>query len=165
MPSADQVPIKLSHLTMRWHEWFFLIAGSTGSALRCCLGTGPIQAEKLRPDRKAFGSEGIRLARPNQLLGLMARFFVHGHDPPRASVGSRSFCARANQVMRTCPTKQTQFFSKNPTRVNSIPDPVEPTFPNATDGPRHVCGLRPVQKSRRYQRERRRYLLMPRSGG
>src|ERR1700722_16128711 len=49
MPSADQVPIKLSHLTMRWHEWFFLIAGSTGSALRCCLGTGPIQAEKLRP--------------------------------------------------------------------------------------------------------------------
>src|ERR1700675_1271576 len=34
MPSADQVPTKLSHSTVRWHEWVVLIAGSTGSALR-----------------------------------------------------------------------------------------------------------------------------------
>src|SRR6476661_4253540 len=34
MPSADQVPTKLSHSTMLWHEWVVLIAGSTGSALR-----------------------------------------------------------------------------------------------------------------------------------
>src|SRR5262249_56359851 len=34
MPSADQVPVKSSHSTMRWHVWFVLIAGSTGSALR-----------------------------------------------------------------------------------------------------------------------------------
>src|SRR5438034_10497902 len=34
MPSADQVPVKSSHLTMRWHMWVVLIAGSTGSALR-----------------------------------------------------------------------------------------------------------------------------------
>src|SRR5258706_903937 len=34
MPSADQVPVKLSHSTMLWHEWVVLIAGSTGSALR-----------------------------------------------------------------------------------------------------------------------------------
>src|SRR5258708_19761610 len=34
MPSADQVPVKTSHSTMRWHMWVFLIAGSTGSALR-----------------------------------------------------------------------------------------------------------------------------------
>src|SRR4029453_8483396 len=34
MPSADQVPTKLSHSTMLWHEGVVLIAGSTGSALR-----------------------------------------------------------------------------------------------------------------------------------
>src|SRR5215475_13397594 len=34
MPSADQVPVKSSHSTMRWPEWVVLIAGSTGSALR-----------------------------------------------------------------------------------------------------------------------------------
>ena len=31
---ADQVPVKIPHSTMRWHEWVVLIAGSTGSALR-----------------------------------------------------------------------------------------------------------------------------------
>src|SRR6266403_5012292 len=31
MPSADQVPVKTSHSTMRWHMWVVLIAGSTGS--------------------------------------------------------------------------------------------------------------------------------------
>ena len=34
MPSADQVPVKSPHSTMRWHLWVVLIAGSTGSALR-----------------------------------------------------------------------------------------------------------------------------------
>jgi len=34
MPSADQVPVKSSHSTMRWHIWGVLIAGSTGTALR-----------------------------------------------------------------------------------------------------------------------------------
>src|SRR5271163_3983671 len=34
MPSADQVPTKLSHSRMLWHMWVVLIAGSTGSALR-----------------------------------------------------------------------------------------------------------------------------------
>ena len=28
--------------------------------LECCFGTSPIQAEKLRPDRKAFGSATLR---------------------------------------------------------------------------------------------------------
>jgi hypothetical protein len=27
MPSADQVPVKTAHSTMRWHEWVVLIAG------------------------------------------------------------------------------------------------------------------------------------------
>src|ERR1700745_4332062 len=34
MPSADQVPIRSTHSTMRWHKWVVLIAGSTGTALR-----------------------------------------------------------------------------------------------------------------------------------
>jgi hypothetical protein len=34
MPSADQVPVKNPHSTMRWHKWVVLTAGSTGSALR-----------------------------------------------------------------------------------------------------------------------------------
>src|SRR6267142_2747810 len=34
MPSADQVPIKLPHLTMLRPKWVVLIAGSTSSALR-----------------------------------------------------------------------------------------------------------------------------------
>src|ERR1700723_23433 len=34
MPSADQVPVKTTHLTMLWPKWVILIAGSTGSALR-----------------------------------------------------------------------------------------------------------------------------------
>src|SRR6202035_1590956 len=34
MPSADQVPIKLPHLTMLRPKWGVLTAGSTGSALR-----------------------------------------------------------------------------------------------------------------------------------
>src|SRR5436190_6894528 len=34
MPSADQVPVKNTHSTMRWPKWVVLIAGSTGSALR-----------------------------------------------------------------------------------------------------------------------------------
>src|SRR5271170_463237 len=34
MPSADQVPVKCPHSTMRWRKWVVLIAESTGSALR-----------------------------------------------------------------------------------------------------------------------------------
>jgi hypothetical protein len=34
MPSADQVPVKTSHSKMLWPLWVFLIAGSTGAALR-----------------------------------------------------------------------------------------------------------------------------------
>src|SRR5499433_3045795 len=34
MPSADRVPVKTTHSTMRWPKWVVPIAGSTGSALR-----------------------------------------------------------------------------------------------------------------------------------
>ena len=32
MPSADQVPVKSSHSTMRWHMWVVLIACMFGSS-------------------------------------------------------------------------------------------------------------------------------------
>ena len=41
MPSADQVPVKSSHSTMRWPKWVVLIAGSTGSALRAVRSPQP----------------------------------------------------------------------------------------------------------------------------
>src|SRR5262249_4927664 len=34
MPSADRVPVKTTHSTMRWPKWVVLNAGSTGPALR-----------------------------------------------------------------------------------------------------------------------------------
>lgn len=34
MPSADQVPVKSAHSTVRWPKWVVLITGSTRSALR-----------------------------------------------------------------------------------------------------------------------------------
>lgn len=40
MPSADQVPVKRTHSTMRWPKWVVLITGSTRSALRA---VGPFQ--------------------------------------------------------------------------------------------------------------------------
>ena len=40
MPSADQVPVKSAHSTMRWPKWVVLITGSTRSALRA---VGPLQ--------------------------------------------------------------------------------------------------------------------------
>src|SRR5271169_6584483 len=49
MPSADQVPVKSTHSTMRWHKWVVLIAGSTGSALRA-----------VRPFQPSHHAGGIR---------------------------------------------------------------------------------------------------------
>jgi hypothetical protein len=34
MPSADQVPVKSTHSTMRWPEWVVLIAGRL--CITCC---------------------------------------------------------------------------------------------------------------------------------
>ena len=42
MLSADQVPVKRTHSTMRWHKWVVLIAGSTGSALRAVRAQAPV---------------------------------------------------------------------------------------------------------------------------
>src|SRR5215475_6730880 len=46
MPSADQVPVKSTHSTMRWPEWVVLIAGSTGSALRAVRSSQPFTSRR-----------------------------------------------------------------------------------------------------------------------
>src|SRR6202022_314992 len=50
MPSADQVPIKLAHLTMLRPKWVVLIAGSTGSALRAVRPPNPHVTPVVRRD-------------------------------------------------------------------------------------------------------------------
>lgn len=47
MPSADLVPVKSAHSTVRWPEWVVLITGSTRSALRA---VGPLQPFVSRHD-------------------------------------------------------------------------------------------------------------------
>jgi adenylate cyclase len=50
MPSADQVPVKTAHSTMRWHKWVVLIAGSRRDPrgrsvpLRMGINSGPVVA-------------------------------------------------------------------------------------------------------------------------
>src|ERR1700736_5044972 len=60
MPSADQVPTKLSHSRMLWHMWVVLIAGSTGSALRAVrppnLHITPVTRRDLAYAARATGS-------------------------------------------------------------------------------------------------------------
>src|SRR5437879_3729824 len=41
MPSADEVPVKSSHLTMRWHMWVVLIAGIDRLCITCCSPSQP----------------------------------------------------------------------------------------------------------------------------
>jgi hypothetical protein len=64
MPSADQVPVKSSHSTMRWHVWVVLIAGSTGSALRAVrlpnFHIPPGDRRDLVHAASAMGSEATR---------------------------------------------------------------------------------------------------------
>src|SRR5882757_6535750 len=51
--------------------------------LECCFGTSPIQAEKLRPDRKTFGS-AMLATRAVASIGPFARLIgtVPGHNHP-----------------------------------------------------------------------------------
>src|SRR6202521_226825 len=66
MPSADQVPVKNTHsITMRWHMWVVLIAGSTGSALRAVRPPNPRITPVVRRDlvyrASAMGSDLITM--------------------------------------------------------------------------------------------------------
>src|SRR5215211_5270078 len=81
MPSADQVPVKSSHSTMRWHKWVVLTAGSTGSALRAVrppnLHITPVIRRDSRLSRKRDGF----------LVSLAPGH--HGPDHSRDLVGER----------------------------------------------------------------------------
>src|SRR5260370_31220321 len=80
MPSADQVPVKSPHSTMRWHKWVVLIAGSTGSALRAVrppnLHITPIPARS-------------RLRRKRDGLLVTLALGHHGPGHPRNLVSQR----------------------------------------------------------------------------
>src|SRR5258705_11575825 len=80
MPSADQVPTKLSHSTMLWHEWVVLIAGSTGSALRA-----------VRPPNLHITPVVRRFRLPRKRDGLLVSLAPGHHSPDHSGdfVGER----------------------------------------------------------------------------
>src|ERR1700742_3396450 len=80
MPSADQVPIKLSHLTMLRPKWVVLIAGSTGSALRA-----------VRPPNLHITPVAARSRLRRKRDGLLVSLALdhHGPDHSRELVGKR----------------------------------------------------------------------------
>ncbi len=81
MPSADQVPFRSTHSTMRWHKWVVLIAGSTGSALRAVCPFQPSHHAGC-PTRSQSRRERDRL-----LVALTSGH--HGPGHPRDLVGKR----------------------------------------------------------------------------
>ena len=80
MPSADQVPVKNPHSTMRWHEWVVLIAGSTGSAY-------VLFALPTFTSRRLTGAISL----PRKRGGLFVTLALGHHRPghPRNLVGKR----------------------------------------------------------------------------
>src|SRR5665811_411961 len=81
MPSADQVPVKSTHSTMRWHKWVVLIAGSTGSALRA--------VRPFQPSHHAGCPARSRLCRKRNGLLVALASNHHGPDHSRDLVGKR----------------------------------------------------------------------------
>src|ERR1035441_436121 len=81
MPSADQVPVKSTHSTMRWHKWVVLIAGSTGSALRA--------VRPFQPSHHAGCPTRSRLRRKCDGLLVALASNHHGPDHSRDLVGKR----------------------------------------------------------------------------
>src|ERR1017187_5378964 len=81
MPSADQVPVKSTHSTMRWHMWVVLIAGSTGSALRA--------VRPFQPPHHAGYPARSRLRRKRGGFPVTLAPGHHGPDHPRNLIGER----------------------------------------------------------------------------
>src|SRR5664280_2543276 len=81
MPSADQVPVKSTHSTMRWHKWVVLIAGSTGSALRA--------VRPFQPSHHAGYLARFRLRRKRDRFLVTLASGHHGPDHPRNLIGER----------------------------------------------------------------------------
>src|ERR1017187_9746797 len=95
MPSADQVPTKTSHSTMRWHEWVVLIAGSTGSALHA--------VRPSQPSHHAGCPARSRLPRKRDGFLVALAFGHHGPGHPRNLVGKRdggNLCMAPRQQRR-----------------------------------------------------------------
>ena len=90
MPSADQVPIKLPHLTMLRPKWVVLIAGSTGSALRA-----------VRPPNLHITSDVRRDLLPRKRDGFLVSLAPghHGPDHSRDLVGER-YCGNFRRTPR-----------------------------------------------------------------
>src|SRR6267378_840530 len=81
MPSADQVPVKSTHSTMRWHKWVVLIAGSTGTALRA--------VRPFQPSHHAGYPTRPRLRRKRDGLLVTLAPGHHRPDHPCDLVGKR----------------------------------------------------------------------------
>src|SRR3979490_563122 len=82
MPSADQVPVKNPHsITMRWHKWVVLIAGSTASALRA--------VSLLQPSHHAGCPARSRLRRKRDGLPITLALSHHGPGHSGKLVGKR----------------------------------------------------------------------------
>src|SRR5277367_3052128 len=79
MPSAGQVPVNNPHSTMQWHLWVFLIAGSTGSALRA-----------VRPQPSHYAEVGATSLR-RKCDGFSVAFAPSHHGPRHSGdlVGKR----------------------------------------------------------------------------
>src|SRR5258707_1012979 len=72
MPSADQVPVKSSHSTMRWYEWVVLIARSTGE-VQCYAGHTPGEEGMLRADRRFVVSHVGSMVRPPAMIPYLQK--------------------------------------------------------------------------------------------
>src|SRR6185312_12257659 len=84
MPSADQVPVKSPHSTMRWHKWGVLIAGSTGTALRAVRPT-QLNTERDHACARRIG-QPLVLWIGGYLKVLLGRLSLH---KPHARSGDR----------------------------------------------------------------------------
>src|SRR6202790_3499795 len=90
MPSADQVPIKLPHLTMLRPKWVVLIARSTGSALR---------AVRPQPSHHAGCPARFRLPRKRDGFLVSLAPSHHGPDHSRDLIGKR-YCGNLRRPPR-----------------------------------------------------------------
>src|SRR5271169_1756694 len=132
MPSADQVPIKLPHLTMLRPKWVVLIAGSTGSALRAVrppnLHITPVVRRDLVYRASATGS---LYRSPLTIMAQTIRAILLAS-------------ATANRRHRAC----GELWRNDHTRMKSpgyaLPDLIQPRFRLIAGRGGVACGLRSV---------------------
>src|SRR5436305_960600 len=90
MPSADQVPVKTAHSTMRWHKWVVLIAGSTGSAIRGAHAPTPdTTADRLRALVYRASATGFLYRSPLAIMAQAIRAILLASAMAATLVGRR----------------------------------------------------------------------------